>query len=97
MMAALELPAMAERLMPPKRSVMNSRFPKPMVSPREKISHDRHSPSAAMVSIDGGSIGTSIGKACCNSPFLASQVLLFFAPARYRVVKIARSYSKMVL
>jgi hypothetical protein len=49
MMAALELPAMAERLMPPKRSVMNSRFPKPMVSPREKISHDRHSPSAAMV------------------------------------------------
>jgi hypothetical protein len=36
-------------------------------------------------------------KARCKSPFLAHQLLLFFALARYRVVKIAGSYSMVAL
>jgi hypothetical protein len=44
MMMAYESSPMGERLRPPKQSVMNSRLPKRMVSPREKPSHDRHSP-----------------------------------------------------
>jgi hypothetical protein len=47
--------------------------------------------------IDEGTIRISRGKACCKSPFLACQLSVFFAPARYRVVKIAHSYFEMVL
>jgi hypothetical protein len=36
-------------------------------------------------------------KAHCKSPFLVHQLSLFFALARYRVVKIACSYSEVVL
>jgi hypothetical protein len=39
----------------------------------------------------------SIGKACCESPFLAHQLSMFLLLARYRVVKIAHSYSEVVL
>jgi hypothetical protein len=83
--------------MPLKWSVMNSRLPKQMVSPREKISHDKCSPSVAMVSADEGTIRMSRGKAHYKSAFLACQVSVVFAPAGYRVVKITRSYSEVVL
>jgi hypothetical protein len=86
-----------ERLMPPKRSMMNSRLQKQMVSPREKPPHDRHSPSAATPRADDETIGTSRGKACCKCPYLACQLSVFFPPVRYRVVKIVRSCSEMVL
>jgi hypothetical protein len=86
-----------ERLKPPKRSAMNLRLPKRMVSLREKPPHDRHSPSAVTASANDGTIRTSRGKPHCKSPFLVCQLLVFFAPARYRVVKILRFYSEMVL
>jgi hypothetical protein len=56
MMVAPEPSPMGERLRPLKRSAMNSRLPKRMVSPREKTSHDRCSPSAATASADEGTI-----------------------------------------
>jgi hypothetical protein len=37
------------------------------------------------------------GKACCRSLFLACQLSVFFALARYRVVNIACSCSMVVL
>jgi hypothetical protein len=39
----------------------------------------------------------SRGVARDKSPFLACQLLMFFAPVRYRVVKIACSYFEVVL
>jgi hypothetical protein len=36
-------------------------------------------------------------KHAANPPYLAHQLLMFFAPERYRVVKIAHSYSRVVL
>jgi hypothetical protein len=42
-------------------------------------------------------IGTSRGKVLCKSPFLACQLSVFFAPVRYRVVKIVRFSSEVVL
>jgi hypothetical protein len=39
----------------------------------------------------------SRGKSWCKSPFLAHQLLVFFAPTRYRVVKITCSCSMVVL
>jgi hypothetical protein len=50
-----------------------------------------------MTITDEGTIGISRGKARCKSPFLARQLLVFFAPARYRVVRISHFYSEMVL
>jgi hypothetical protein len=47
--------------------------------------------------MDNGTIETSREKACCKSPYLASELLVFFAMTRYRVVKIMRSCSKVVL
>jgi hypothetical protein len=89
-MMAPETSPKGERLRPPKWSVMNSRLPKRMVLLKEKPPHDRHSPSMVMASTDDGTIGTSRGKAPCKSPFLAHQLSVFFAPIRYRVVKITR-------
>jgi hypothetical protein len=76
---------------------MNSNLPRQMVSQREKPSHVKHSPSVVMVSVNEGTIGTSRGKARYKSPYLACQMSVFFAPARYRVVKITRSSSDVVL
>jgi hypothetical protein len=67
MMSVSEPFPMGERLRPPKRSVMNSRHPKTMVSLREKPSHDEHSPPAVMVSTDDGTIRMSRGHAA-NPP-----------------------------
>jgi hypothetical protein len=97
MTAAPEPSATGEMLRPLKRYVMNSSLPKKVVSPREKTSHDRHSPSTMTVSTDEGTIETSRGKAHCKSPYLAHQLLVFFTPIRYRVVKITCSYSEVVL
>jgi hypothetical protein len=36
-------------------------------------------------------------KVRCKSPFLARQLSVFFAPPRYRAVKIVRSCSEVVL
>jgi hypothetical protein len=36
-------------------------------------------------------------KVHCKSPLLMHQLSVFFAPARYRMVKIAHSYSEVVL
>jgi hypothetical protein len=55
-MAASEASSMGERLRLPKRSMMNSRLPKQMVSPKEKTSLNRRSPSAATMSADEGTI-----------------------------------------
>jgi hypothetical protein len=73
-----------ERLKPSKQSTLNSRLPKQIVSLREKPSHDRQSLSIAMVITDVGTIGTSRGKACCKSPFLTRQLLVFSMPSRTR-------------
>jgi hypothetical protein len=97
MMVAPEPSFMGKRLCPLNRSTMNMRLLKRMLSPKEKTSLDKCSPSTATVSTNEGTIKTSRGKARCKSPFLACQLLLFFAPTRYRVVKIARSYSEMAL
>jgi hypothetical protein len=88
---------MGETLRPPKWSVMNSRLSKRMVLPRENPPHNKRSPPAATVSTDDGTIGTSRGKARCKCPFLARQLQVLFSSARYRVVKITCSCSKMVL
>jgi hypothetical protein len=50
-----------------------------------------------MMSADARTIGTYRGKARCKSSFLAHQLSVFLALTRYRVVKIARSSSEVVL
>jgi hypothetical protein len=97
MKAASEPSLLGERLRPLKQLAMNSRLSKRTVSSREKPPHDRCSSSVAMASIDEGTIGTSKGKACCKSLFLPRQLLVFSAPTIYRMVKIARSSSEVVL
>jgi hypothetical protein len=64
---------------------------------KEKPLHVKHSPSTEMVSTDEGTIRTSRQKARYKSPILMHQLLVFSAPARYRVAKIMRSSSKVVL
>jgi hypothetical protein len=69
---------MGERLKPPNRSVINSRFPKWMVSLREKLSHDKRSPPAVVVSANDGTIRTSRGKSTLQIPLAdASTVGVF--------------------
>jgi hypothetical protein len=97
MTAAPKPSPMGERHRSPKRSVMNSMLLKRMVSSREKTLHDRRSPFVAMVSADEGTIEMSRGKAHNKSPFLVRQLSVFFAPVRYRVVKIVHSCSKVDL
>jgi hypothetical protein len=82
MSMASEASPMGERLRSPKRSAINSRLPKLMVSPREMPPHDSHSPSTVTASDDDGAIGTSRGKARYKSSFLACQLSVFFAPTR---------------
>jgi hypothetical protein len=86
-----------ERLRPLKWSAMNLRLPKRMVSPRKQPPHDKHSLLVATTSGDDGTIKTFRGKAHCKSSFLVCQLLVFFAPVRYNVVKITRSCSEVVL
>jgi hypothetical protein len=76
---------------------MNSKLPGRTVSPREKPPHVKRSPSVEMASTDEETIRTSRGKARYKSPFLACQLLVFFALTRYRVIKIERSSSEVIL
>jgi hypothetical protein len=62
-----------------------------------KTSHGEHSPPMMATNVDDGTIGTIRGVARCKSPYLARQLLAFFAPTGYRVVKITSSYSEVVL
>jgi hypothetical protein len=57
-----------ERLRSPNRLAMNSRFPKRMVSLREKPSHDKHSLLVAAMNTDDGTIKTSGGKSTMQIP-----------------------------
>jgi hypothetical protein len=68
-----------------------------MVSARENPLHVKHSPLAVTVIADERTIRTSRGIAHCKSPFLAHQLSMFFAPARYRVVNLIYSCSEVVL
>jgi hypothetical protein len=76
---------------------MNSRLPKWMVLPGAKLTSVGLLLLAMNESFSDGTIRTSRGEACYNSPILACQLSVLFAPARYRVVKIAHSYSELVL
>jgi hypothetical protein len=76
---------------------MKSKLPRWMVSLREKPPHIKRSPSPETVNEDKETIETSRGRVRNKSPFLECQLLVFLAPARYRVVKITRSSSEMVL
>jgi hypothetical protein len=76
---------------------MNSKFPRRTGLPRENPPHARCSPSAVMAIEDDGTIGMTKGVARCESPLLAHQLSVFFAPTGYRVVKITCSYSEVVL
>jgi hypothetical protein len=97
MMSVSKPPPMGERLRASKWLAMKSRLPKRMVLPREKPLQHKRSPPAAIASAYGGTIGTSRGKARCKSPFLMCQLSVFFAPARYTVVKITCSCFEVVL
>jgi hypothetical protein len=80
-----------EKLRWPKQSALNSRLSKWMVLPGA-----RPTPVGVVV-VGDGTIRTSREEASYKSPYLAHQLSMFFAPARYRVVKIMCSYSKVVL
>jgi hypothetical protein len=68
-----------------------------MVLPRAMPTSFGWLPLAVKESFSEETIRTSRGKARYKSPFLMHQLSMFFAPARYRVVKITRSCSKVVL
>jgi hypothetical protein len=57
----------------------------------------RRSPSSVTESADDGTIETSRVKARYKSPYQVRQLSMFFAPARYSVVKITCSSFEMVL
>jgi hypothetical protein len=68
MALAFEPSLLGENLRPPKSSMMNSRLQKRMVSPMWKPPHDWHSPSAATMSADDGTIRSARGKHATNPP-----------------------------
>jgi hypothetical protein len=97
MKAVLESFFLGERFGPPKQSVMNSRLPKWTVLPREKSLHVKYSPSVEMAIVDEWTIRTFKGKSHYKSSFLACQLSVFSASAKYRVVKFAHFSSEMIL
>jgi hypothetical protein len=76
---APESPPSGDGLKLPEWSVMNSRSPEWMASVLSELDtkQKRVSPVATMGYIDEGTIRTSRGKACCESPFLARQLSCF--------------------
>jgi hypothetical protein len=84
---APELCSWGERLRWPRQSVMNIRLPKWMVLPGAKLTPVELLSLVMNQSFGDGSIRT----------FLACQLSVFFALARYRVVKIVCSCSEVVL
>jgi hypothetical protein len=78
---------MGERLSPLKR----------MVFLREEPSHNKRSPPVVTVRAKDETIRMSRGKTCCKFPYLVLPLSVFFAPTRYRVVKITHSSSEVIL
>jgi hypothetical protein len=76
---------------------VNSKLSKWMVLPRARPMSVGLLLLAMKRSFGEGTIRTSRGKAHCKSPFLAHQLSVFFALARYRVVKIAHYSFEVVL
>jgi hypothetical protein len=76
---------------------MNSRLPKWMVLYVARPTSVGLWPLAMKESFSEGTIRMSRGKARCKSYFMVSQLLVLFAPVRYRVIKIVHSYSEVVL
>jgi hypothetical protein len=79
------------------QSTVNSRLPKRMVLPEARPMPVGLLLLATKESFGEGTIGTFRGKSRYKSPFLAHQLLLFFASARYRVVNITHSCFEVVL
>jgi hypothetical protein len=79
---APEPSAWGERLRPPNQSVMNSRFPKQMLSPREKPSHDKHSLPAVVMNANDGTIGTSGGKSTLQIPLPSVSTISVFCTGK---------------
>jgi hypothetical protein len=96
-MMAAEPSLRGKRLRLPNQLVMNSTPPKWMISPGEKTSLGERLPPMAAMNADDGTIGMARGEARCKSPFLACQLSVCFALARYRVVKVTFSCSELVL
>jgi hypothetical protein len=94
---ALESHSWGERLRHPIRSVMNSRLLKRMALPGARPMLVGLLLLPMSEGFSAGTIGMFREKTHYKPPFLAHQLSLFLAPARYRVVKIACSCSKMVL
>jgi hypothetical protein len=68
-----------------------------MVPSREETSCGGRLISVVAMNNDDGTIEMFGEKARCKSPFLERQLSVFFASTKYRVVKIACSYSEVVL
>jgi glucose-6-phosphate isomerase len=68
-----------------------------MVSPRSRLTSVGLLLLAMKESFDEVTIGMSRGKAHYKPPFLAPQLSMFFALARYMMVNITRSSSEVVL
>jgi hypothetical protein len=79
------------------RSEVNSRLLKWIVLPGAKPTPVRLLPLATKESFSERTIRMSRGIARYKSLYLEHQLSMFFAPTRYRVVKISRSCSKVVL
>jgi hypothetical protein len=79
-----ESPSSGERLKRPRRSTVNSKLSKQMVSPRARPTPVGLLPLATNESFSEVTIRTSKGKACCKSPFLVRQLSIFFSLTRYR-------------
>jgi hypothetical protein len=92
-----ESPSTGERLRRPRRSAVNSRLPKQMVSPGARPMSDRLLPLAMKESLGEITIGTSRGKAYYKSPYLARQLSVFLPSTRYMKVNIMCSYFEVVL
>jgi hypothetical protein len=58
-----------KRLRPVKELAMSSRLSKRTVLPREKPSHDKHSPPIVAMNADDGTIGTTSRKSTLQIPF----------------------------
>jgi hypothetical protein len=94
---ARESHSWGERLRRPRRLMVNPWLLKRMVLPGARPTPVGWLLLATKASFDEGTIETSRVKARYKFPFLAHQLSVFFAPTRYRVVKITHSCSKVVL
>jgi hypothetical protein len=97
MKAVPELLTLGEWIRPPKKSVMNSKVPRRPISLKEKPPDINRSLSTLTTSEDQGTIRTSGRKVRCEFTIIVCQLSVFFAPANYGLVKIARCSSEVLL